>query len=32
VILLNTGHVVYSGSADSVRDNQDLIMQNLGVF
>lgn len=32
VILLNTGRVVYSGSADSVRNNQELITQHLGVF
>jgi branched-chain amino acid transport system ATP-binding protein len=32
VVLLNTGRVVYAGSAGSVRENQDLIVQNLGVF
>jgi branched-chain amino acid transport system ATP-binding protein len=32
VVLLNTGRVVYAGGAGSVRENQDLIVQNLGVF
>jgi branched-chain amino acid transport system ATP-binding protein len=31
-VILNTGRVAFSGSAASVRDNQSLITQHLGVF
>jgi branched-chain amino acid transport system ATP-binding protein len=31
-VILNTGRVVFSGSAAGVRDNQSLITQHLGVF
>ena len=32
VVMLNTGRVVFTGSADEVRDQQALITQHLGVF
>ena len=32
VVMLNTGRVVFAGSADEVRDQQALITQHLGVF
>jgi branched-chain amino acid transport system ATP-binding protein len=32
VVMLNTGRVVFAGSADDVRDQQALITQHLGVF
>jgi ABC-type branched-subunit amino acid transport system ATPase component len=31
-VILNTGRVAFSGSAASVRDDQNLITQHLGVF
>jgi branched-chain amino acid transport system ATP-binding protein len=32
VVILNTGHVAFSGSAGQVRDDEALITQHLGVF
>jgi branched-chain amino acid transport system ATP-binding protein len=32
VVILNTGHVVFSGGVDQVRDDEALITQHLGVF
>ena len=31
-VILNTGRCVFSGSAEELRDNEELIAQNLGVF
>ena len=31
-VILNTGRCVFAGSAEELRDNEDLIAQNLGVF
>jgi branched-chain amino acid transport system ATP-binding protein len=32
VVILNTGRVVFAGSVDDVRGNDELVTQQLGVF